>query len=322
MDKLIEILIELEGEPFLNVFIESGLTKESLKLLKPSHLDTLIDTSQFGPRVIFEHNLLNWQAQQGIKTQAIHTEACALLANEYRGEESFEAILSKSAGGSQILKYYAQKKCLTPKYRKLLAATVANYFISAEVHPNPKTFEAFANKIVDLFASESKDIYYIHKKGKKPGGSLYAKYHSVLLNLRRDGLISKRDVEPTTKGTEINSCVTDCIQEKSWLKYNVEPFDEVQLKWEATFAVRRQMLQKDANLNTILEEWPQYKQSFGHLMIELDFKKLYPEKQNLLFDKWESFCQAIPPLLEIYVKDSNSLTTWRQFKEGSINAGI
>ncbi|XP_054740551.1 uncharacterized protein LOC129246057 [Anastrepha obliqua] len=80
------------------------------------------------------------------------------------------------------------------------------------------------------------------------------------------------------------------------------------------------MLQKDANLNTILEEWPQYKQSFGHLMIELDFKKLYPEKQNLLFDKWESFCQAIPPLLEIYIKDSNSLTTWRQFKEGSINA--
>ncbi|XP_054744370.1 uncharacterized protein LOC129248779 [Anastrepha obliqua] len=320
MDELIEILIELEGEPFLNVFIESGLTKESLKLLKPSHLDTLIDTSQFGPRVIFEHNLLNWQAQQGIKTQAIHTEACALLANEYRGEESFEAILSKSVGGSQILKYYAQKKCLTPKYRKFLAATVANYFISAEVHPNPKTFEAFANKIVDLFTSESKDIYYIHKKGKKPGGSLYAKYHSVLLKLRRDGLISKRDVEPTTKGTEINSCVTDCIQEKSWLKYNVEPFDEVQLKWEATFAVRRQMLQKDANLNTILEVWPQYKQSFGHLMIELDFKKLYPEKQNLLFDKWESFCQAIPPLLEIYIKDSNSLTTWRQFKEGSINA--
>ncbi|XP_054727647.1 uncharacterized protein LOC129237169 [Anastrepha obliqua] len=165
-------------------------------------------------------------------------------------------------------------------------------------------------------------LQYIHKKGKKPGGSLYAKYHSVLLKLRRDGLISKRDVEPTTKGTEINSCVTDCIQEKSWLKYNVEPFDEVQLKWEATFAVRRQMLQKDANLNTILEEWPQYKQSFGHLMIELDFKKLYPEKQNLLFDKWESFCQAIPPLLEIYIKDSNSLTTWRQFKEGSINAGI
>ncbi|XP_054729347.1 uncharacterized protein LOC129238342 [Anastrepha obliqua] len=146
MDELIEILIELEGEPSLNVFIESGLTKESLKLLNPSHLDTLIDTSQFGPRVIFEHNLLNWQAQQGIKTQAIHTEACALLANEYRGEESFEAILSKSAGGSQILKYYAQK------------------------NPEILLKTSFLTSI-----SFTQDIYYIHKKGKKPGGSLYAK---------------------------------------------------------------------------------------------------------------------------------------------------
>ncbi|XP_053949157.1 uncharacterized protein LOC128857423 [Anastrepha ludens] len=259
MDELIEILIELEGEPFLNVFIESGLTKESLKLLKPSHLDTLIDTSQFGPR--------------GIKTQAIHTEACALLANEYRGE--LQIILF-------LLKYIQ-----TLKHLKLSPIKLWIYLrVNLKSDHNLKFLlkKSFLTSI-----SFTQDIYYIHKKGKKPGGSLYAKYHSVLLKLRRDGLISKRDVEPTTKGTEINSCVTDCIQEKSWLKYNVEPYDEVQLKWEATFAVRRQMLQKDANLNTILEEWPQYKQSFGHLMIELDFKKLYPEKQFVSYQVLEIF---------------------------------
>ncbi|XP_036321085.1 uncharacterized protein LOC118736993 isoform X2 [Rhagoletis pomonella] len=331
MDELEEILIKLNGEMFLSLFREGGFTRESMMLLKPSHLDTLIDAAQFGPRIIFEHNLLNWQTEQGVHVQTAQSDEGASFANASIAEveliykhkhKTLEEILRGSVSGSQVLKYYSKTKVLTPKYRKLLAATIANYLISSGVNSSPKTFESFASQISNFFLSESKDIYYIHKKGKKPGGCLYTKYHSTLFKCRQDGIINKKPAEEKPqKAAHSNLCTTDYTQEKSWLKYNVEPFDEVQIKWELTFEVRCQMLQDDSNLNKILEEWPLYKQSFGHLLIETDFNKLYPEKKNLLFEKWENFSQAVRHIFEIYIKDSHSLTTWKQFKEGTIKAG-
>ncbi|XP_067625874.1 uncharacterized protein [Eurosta solidaginis] len=76
------------------------------------------------------------------------------------------------------------------------------------------------------------------------------------------------------------------------------------------------------NLNSILEEWPLYKQSFGYSLIELDFQKLYPERTNLLFDKWSRFHQSIPFLFETHIKDANSLHIWKRLKEGIFTTDV
>ncbi|XP_067613945.1 uncharacterized protein [Eurosta solidaginis] len=117
---------------------------------------------------------------------------------------------------------------------------------------------------------------------------------------------------------ERNFC-TYHTEEKSWLKYNVDPFDELETKWILTFEERHQMLEADTTLDFILQEWPIYKQSFGHLLIDADFNKLYPGKKNLLFEKWIHFTQAVRHLFNIYIKDSHSLETWKLFKEEQIN---
>lgn len=54
---------------------------------------------------------------------------------------------------------------------------------------------------------------------------------------------------------------------KEWLKYNVEPFDTVILKWEYTFNIRKQFLREKHSLNEILEEWPSYKYSYGNNLV-------------------------------------------------------
>ncbi|XP_017476005.1 PREDICTED: uncharacterized protein LOC108366200 isoform X2 [Rhagoletis zephyria] len=308
MDELEEILIKLNGEMFLSLFREGGFTTESMMLLKPSHLDTLVDAAQFGPRIIFEHNL-NWHTEQDVHVQTAQSDEGASFANANIAEveliykhkhKTLEEILRGSVSGSQVLKYYSKTKVLTPKYRKLLAATIANYLISSGVNSSPKTFESFASQISNFFLSESKDIHYIHKKGKNQADVYTLNTTALYSNV---GIINKKPAEEKPqKAAHSNLCTTDYSQEKSCLKYNVEPFDEVQIKWELTFEVRCQMLQDHSNLNKILEEWPLYKQIFGHLLIETDFNKLYPEKKNLLFEKWENFSQAVRHIFEIYIK--------------------
>ncbi|XP_017476008.1 PREDICTED: uncharacterized protein LOC108366200 isoform X3 [Rhagoletis zephyria] len=80
MDELEEILIKLNGEMFLSLFREGGFTTESMMLLKPSHLDTLVDAAQFGPRIIFEHNL-NWHTEQDVHVQTAQSDEGASFAN-------------------------------------------------------------------------------------------------------------------------------------------------------------------------------------------------------------------------------------------------
>lgn len=54
------------------------------------------------------------------------------------------------------------------------------------------------------------------------------------------------------------------LQTKRWLQYNIEPLEEVLMKWQETVIIRRKFLiNTDSQINHILEEWPLYKQSFG-----------------------------------------------------------
>lgn len=56
--------------------------------------------------------------------------------------------------------------------------------------------------------------------------------------------------------------------------------------------------------------------------MEIDFKKLYPGKENFLFDNWEKFCETILPLMEVRIKDLSSLEILKQYKSEKFSLGI
>ncbi|XP_067613893.1 uncharacterized protein [Eurosta solidaginis] len=62
-EELKNLMEKLQGGVFFELLKDNGFTIGSLRHLKPNHLDTLIDKSLFGQRVIFERNLLKWQAE-------------------------------------------------------------------------------------------------------------------------------------------------------------------------------------------------------------------------------------------------------------------
>lgn len=102
-------------------------------------------------------------------------------------------------------------------------------------------------------------------------------------------------------------------------------------------------------MNQILEDWPLFKQRFGYslvsnidifdwlclcikypnfilyicniLKVELDFKKIYPEKENLLVQNWEGFCGAILPLMQERIKDFSSIEILKRFKSENFGFG-
>lgn len=56
---------------------------------------------------------------------------------------------------------------------------------------------------------------------------------------------------------------------KRWLQYNIEPLQDVLIKWRETVEHRQKFLtHRDTKINDILEHWPLYKQSFGHNLVK------------------------------------------------------
>lgn len=86
---------------------------------------------------------------------------------------------------------------------------------------------------------------------------------------------------------------TDYCNELTWLKNNQEPWAEVQQKWGECFIYRQNLLKKDIEVNEFLREFPIVKGNLGHLLIDLDFKKRFPEQHGKIFKNFESVFEGL-----------------------------
>lgn len=55
--------------------------------------------------------------------------------------------------------------------------------------------------------------------------------------------------------------------------------------------------------------------------IDQDFSKLYPGKENSLFEKWTSFSEGFLPLMNEKIKDSNSIELLNKLQKGNFRSG-
>ncbi|XP_050539657.1 uncharacterized protein LOC126904573 isoform X2 [Daktulosphaira vitifoliae] len=236
----------------------------------------------------------------------------------FMNQINIEEILNSSGKGNLIMSFYKKNLKLSDELRKMLTEIITEYMIQHKIYGSPKIINNISDSIINMFKSEVKETYFISVPAQKPKGILYQKYHNTLTKLRKHKLWSpikkvKKSSDSNLEQTSIlhratinNECL---IKVKKWLQFNIEPMNEVIIKWEETCEIRREyLLSPSININNILEEWPMYKQSFGHSLIDIDFEYIYASKGNSLFVNWDHllFIVKIIPLMINKIKDGNS----------------
>lgn len=114
--------------------------------------------------------------------------------------------------------------------------------------------------------------YYFQKE--KRNGKLYNKYRSMCRAFRKSGFLKKYLRVRTNNKLELESREESAIsvsgidsEDKIWLKTRNSPWETVELKWNSSFALRRQ----DINIHPlqfILSDWPLYAHSNGYRLVE------------------------------------------------------
>ncbi|XP_013105549.2 uncharacterized protein LOC106085716 isoform X1 [Stomoxys calcitrans] len=208
-------------------------------------------------------------------------------------------ILSKSYDGRQLLNHYEKHDNLTQKHSYMVSACIINYMFENEIRAKPEDFEVIADNIIQLFPNESKETYYSKERGKKPGGILFRKYHNTISQLKRKGLevIAMTQCKKQRLSAPAINETDQQAEDRLWLQQYLKPMDEIMQKWKSTHVIRLAFIEQN-NLSKILEEWPLYRQTFGHKLIEMDFSMESPETANNLHTRWEHFSNVLMCLLK------------------------
>ncbi|XP_075165203.1 uncharacterized protein LOC142237695 [Haematobia irritans] len=317
-----ELLRELNGEVFVEIFNDHSIDEEALKYLSKNHLDIIIPKELFGQRVLFENSLIEWQLRLS-KGEGNQDDVLDVDVSKKSEDVPFylmddcivETILKKSLSGRNVLKFYEKNNYLEYNFRKQLSNCIVEHLLENNIITSPRLFERLAQSIAKFFPTETKDIYFVYKKGRKPGGSLYSKYHNA--KLRKCGLMPFLDTcrksPPVEKNDENRNSGEnypsdeDAKIHQDWLKFNIEPYEDVLERWKKSFHIRQKCIQEKNSLHNIFDEWPVLKQSFGYKLISEDFAKLHPTKENLLFEKWESTILSIKKLYAKHLKGEENL---------------
>lgn len=80
-------------------------------------------------------------------------------------------------------------------------------------------------------------------------------------------------------------------ESKRWFKHHHDEWEEVKKRWEATSVIRLYEIgkQKPSSFQCLLEEYPVLRTSDGYQLVKLDFHQKYPEKADLLFNRFVDF---------------------------------
>lgn len=80
-------------------------------------------------------------------------------------------------------------------------------------------------------------------------------------------------------------------ESKRWFKHHHDEWEDLKRRWEATSTVRLYEIGKleVPSYQSILEEYPVLRTGDGYQLVKVDFHQKFPEKVDLLFNRFVDF---------------------------------
>lgn len=209
-----------------------------------------------------------------------------------------ETLLQTSPGGNSILKFYETYSCLDNSKRSQLTDIIIKHIYTYIVNCRItyEEYNVLAAKIITLFPKESIGTYFtkpikkidsINGRSTVARGKLVDKVRNLLYKYgdrKRSASESESTPPPKKSCDDLKDLHSRDIL---WLNNNSEPWEEVIIKWKATYNLRKEGEQK--NIHEFLRDWKILSDPRSEILINIDFDLLYPEKGLNFYLNWDTF---------------------------------
>ncbi|KAK0076651.1 hypothetical protein PV325_005055, partial [Microctonus aethiopoides] len=229
-------------------------------------------------------------------------------------------ILENNVQGKMIVKNYEKTKQLTKKSVKMIVDMITSDLLKDDKRLTNTEVENYAKCIVEIFPTESEKTYYIPpipkaasrtNKSIPASGKLMDKYR----NKRRENrvlvdMINNSEKEVSQVESDGEDDEKEVMKSVEWLKNNRDPWKDVLYHWKITFQFRRKSIEKrdDGKVNSLFEQWPNFKQPNGYLLIESDFYALKLTEVIISKEIWYKFFDNVSKECDYHNRDANAVS--------------
>ncbi|XP_067634203.1 uncharacterized protein [Eurosta solidaginis] len=256
-------------------------------------------------------------------------------------------VLHNSQVGQRIKKFYKKNGYLENHQRnEIVRLVVADVMRQGETL-SPKDLRQILSDIIAIFPNEqaAADYYFIYRGGKgNPLGRLYQRYSNE--NVKRRRMIRTSDDDECSFDAEmpeeINTSTSNSLMDeddtmstypqdlpgvvprvdemtalalKQLLTTDHFSWEEVCDKWIQTWALRNKELQQ-SGLADLLSNWSKLADPRAAELYKIDFRHVYPDKENLLICKWEEYIRRVTPQFDKKVHHEDLKKLYKYFKMG------
>nr|XP_029708294.1 uncharacterized protein LOC109409192 [Aedes albopictus] len=311
------------SDTIINAFLANQYTIDTLRIIERQEVEELIPQPFLAERTKFIHGLNEWRKQKNLPLLSGTGNPPAVSLPPAIPDLSRETctaayFLRSSAKGQAILNKYAESPFLTRTDKKSITQIVVDEFKDRFSKLTSSELEQRAIELSKLFPSEPKEVWYQSpwstdgvgrriKIRKQAKGRLYDRN----INYKPIGV---NNLQPPPSGSDAGQSaeeitdeqISEYQQTKKWIVHNQDEWEELKTKWKQTARLRIYELSKNTSKTaaSILSEYSVFRNHQAYHLVQIDFQQRFPDKEKLLFDRWDQFLTGVLPILEAEVNDA------------------
>ncbi|XP_058456686.1 uncharacterized protein LOC131434053 [Malaya genurostris] len=322
----------------IECFLANSYTLDDLKIIERDEVEALLPSPFLADRTRAIYGLNKWRISQNLipltiplaEKPANFNSDCKLLRSKNpldgtdKKQWTARLLIERSKRGKEVIKKYDKCKILAKKDKTFITHLIVDEFVDEFGKLSKDELIQRAKELNEIFPTIDEHVWYQPttirdvngrkiKLSRLARGCLFDRNH----NYRAAAVLEKGDnfgsidhicYERKLTITE-DSCTEEAVasynETKRWFRHHQDEWEDLRVRWTASSSVRLYEISKIKlpSFEHILDEYPIMRNNDGYQLIKIDFNHRYPDKNNLLFERFVEFRTRIQPILYSDVGD-------------------